>query len=216
MKRPNQTTHRHLIFGKGSVYMKKGFARGSVALVNVICAVTGLLIGVSPASAASPDADLPIVAELISTTELAAIGQSQDPAEITDVMALASATQPVQVLMDLKSGTYSAAVLVEFAPGFSTSSNQRSVPDQVQPFAGVYGCSTTAARGVSSHVAPERQIGWCGNGNWTGPAIGGTYRFQNKSGTTATIGENWIIAALCPGYTTCNFASSFNLRYVAY
>lgn len=160
MKRPNQTTHRHLIFEKGSVYMKKR-----------VC------------------------------PRVRSFGKRHLRSHwITHRSVSSVSGQPATVL----------------DPGFSTSSNQRSVPDQVQPFAGVYGCSTTAARGVSSHVAPERQIGWCGNGYWTGPAIGGTYRFQNKSGTTATIGENWIIAALCPGYTTCNFASSFNLRHVAY
>lgn len=188
----------------------------------VVCTIAGTM----PANAAEKpiDKNLPIVETLISSEQLSRLGASQSLEDIQGVINLATAEQRVQILINGETGEYEAAVLVKNGPDFTkydaaidiSESSSPSFSGSVQPLAGVYACSTSGAKGISRHVAPDRTIGWCGSGNWSGSGFGGWYQYSSNISTASLVGPDVWSWVLCPGDTTCNISPASTLGFVEF
>lgn len=73
-------------------------------------------------------------------------------------------------------------------------------------------CSGPAV--TTEHVVPDRYMGWCGTGSWTG-VITGWYRSVNFTARGIRVGTSTTAYLTIPAYTSNILNSAQTLRYVA-
>jgi len=192
--------------------------------------------GTSPSVPPSTDglvqidsAGFPHAEKVLPADALKKIGAGQTKADMDKIIAKASPTQNVQLLLDFDTKSYGGAVLVNqsadaqladvlakggSAPAVATQNDATASPAGV--LAGIYNCSyTSGPKGTSSHGSYA--LYWCGSGSWSGGGITPWDWYRNGIATNALVGPSNLSWMVCPGYTTCTVSPSGTpLGYVSF
>lgn len=193
--------------------------------LSIAAAISAVLLGATVPNASvaySPEQDFPLVAdEELNITELDMIAEQQTSEQIAEVISMASPDQWVQIYVDGDTFEYLAAVLLEDAPkvevpdALSTVGAEAGTAPIGKGTRAVTGCSATGGpKATSSHLMPDRTMGWCGSGAWSGTIGGAWYRFANFTGYWAYAGTSSQNFVAIPAYTAVTLNPAPTLKYV--
>lgn len=196
--------------------MRKVLLRVAILVAALVASVglTATAAAASPSlsSATVDERDLPRVPDFVSADELAAIGQTQDLAEIEAIVSLAGPDQAVQLLLDFESNGYGGAVLVDAPPAL----REVSSADKAQTMAGIgpgaYG--GPGMKGASHHT--HVTLGWYGAGSWSGSGYTNWNMYVSGISTASLVGPSNLTWRVCPGWATCTVSPAATLGYVSF